>query len=138
MFDAYLVALWGIWLMLFTMFAQHLIAMRAHRQQAQYVPGIVDEKLSHESFVFRSHRTFLNSLENTLMMLATTFLAIFIGISPSGVAAAVWIYAIARLIHMLLYYKIATEENPSPRSYFFLIGILANLALLISVAIALI
>jgi hypothetical protein len=32
---------------------------------------------------------------------------------------------------MALYYAIATEKNPSPRSYFFLIGIIANVVMLV-------
>ena len=43
-------------------------------------------------------------------------------------------FAIARLIHMVLYYKIATERNPSPRSYFYLIGMLSNLVLVVMIA----
>jgi glutathione S-transferase len=43
----------------------------------------------------------------------------------------VWIYAISRILHMALYYVIATESNPSPRSYFFMVGFVANLVLLI-------
>ena len=40
-----------------------------------------------------------------------------------------WVFAIARLAHMVLYYAIATERNPSPRSYFYVIGMLSNLVL---------
>jgi hypothetical protein len=32
---------------------------------------------------------------------------------------------------MVLYYAIATEKNPSPRSYFFLIGVVANITMLV-------
>jgi uncharacterized MAPEG superfamily protein len=138
MFTSYAIAFWGIWATLITMFAQHFIAIRAHRQQSQYIPGIVSESLSHGSFVFRSHRTFQNSIENTFMMLATTMLAIFVEVSATGVAVAIWVYACARFMHMVLYYKIATESNPSPRSYFFMIGLITNLVLLISTAVAMI
>jgi hypothetical protein len=31
---------------------------------------------------------------------------------------------------MALYYSIATEKNPSPRSYFFLVGLAANITIL--------
>ncbi|WP_343044300.1 hypothetical protein [Teredinibacter haidensis] len=34
---------------------------------------------------------------------------------------------------MLLFYVIATEKNPSPRSYSYLIGLLVNLGLLVPV-----
>ena len=62
------------------------------------------------------------------------FLAVLVGFSPVSLAATTWIYAIARLIHMALYYKIATEQNPSPRSYFYLIGMLSNLVLVVMIA----
>ncbi|MEC7164145.1 MAG: MAPEG family protein, partial [Pseudomonadota bacterium] len=39
-------------------------------------------------------------------------------------------YALARLLHMILYYRIATEKNPSPRSYFYAIGLLTTLYLI--------
>jgi hypothetical protein len=31
---------------------------------------------------------------------------------------------------MVLYYSISTEKNPSPRSYFYLIALVANIILL--------
>ncbi len=87
--------------------------------------------LSHESFVFRSHRTFINSQENLLLMLGTVTVAIAVGMDAAWVAGCVWVYAIARLVHMVLYYIIATEKNPSPRSYFYMIGFVANFVLLV-------
>jgi glutathione S-transferase len=135
MLDHYLVSFWGLLLVLFTMLLQTLIATGAHRKQKQYVPGVVDEALGHNSFVFRSHRTFQNSLENTPLMLLTAVLAVLVGLSSAWLAATVWTFAIARLIHMALYYAISTERNPSPRSYFYMIGLLANLVLMVMVAI---
>ena len=76
MLDQYLLSYWGLLVMVFTMLLQSLIATGAHRKQSQYVPGVVSETLGHDSFVFRSHRTFQNSLENTPMMFATAVLAI--------------------------------------------------------------
>ena len=46
-------------------------------------------------------------------------------------------FALSRILHMALYYAIATEKNPSPRSYFFLLGVVANIALLVFVGLAL-
>jgi uncharacterized MAPEG superfamily protein len=46
-------------------------------------------------------------------------------------AMCVWVYVVARLIHMILYYVIATEKNPSPRTYFFLISFIANIVMLV-------
>ena len=44
----------------------------------------------------------------------------------------------ARIIHMVLYYKIVTEKNPSPRSLFWAIGFITNIYLLIDLGIHLI
>ena len=129
--EAYSSALVGIWIILLTVFIQSMVASIAHRRQKHYVPGIVDDKLSHESFVFRSHRTLINSLENLVLMLGTVVVAMLAGVEASWVAGTVWVYALARLAHMWLYYVIATEKNPSPRSYFYAIGMLANLVLLV-------
>jgi len=113
-----------------TLVVQTFVAMRAHRKQKQYIPGIVDEKLGHESFVFRSHRTYQNSLENAPLMFFTLILAMMVNVDPFTLAILAWVFVVARIIHMMLYYKIATEKNPSPRSYFFLIAFLANVVTL--------
>lgn len=131
MSTTYAFAIWGLWLILLTVFIQSAVASVAHRKQKHYVPGIVDNKLSHESFVFRSDRTFLNSHENLLMMFGPALLAMFVGMDAYWVGLLVWIYAIARIIHMALYYVIATEKNPSPRSYFYMVGNIATLVLLV-------
>jgi len=73
----------------------------------------------------------MNSLENLPILLSTAFLAIFVGVSPFWTGVLLWVYALARLGHMILYYKIATEKNPSPRTFFFMIGFLANIGLLL-------
>lgn len=130
MLTQYHITLAALFVILATVLVQSLVAMIAHRRQAVYIPGIIDERLGHESFVFRSHRTFQNSLENTPLMVGTVVVAMLSGLPASMLALISWIYAIARLIHMGLYYAIATEKNPSPRSYFYLVGLIANLVLM--------
>jgi uncharacterized MAPEG superfamily protein len=73
----------------------------------------------------------MNSLENLPLMLGTTFMAVLIGANSFWTGIFVWVFAIARILHMVLYYAIATEQNPSPRTWFFMIGLLANVALLV-------
>lgn len=136
-FETYNFTLWGMWLIFVTIVAQAMIATVAHRKQTQYVPGIVDDKLSHESFVFRSHRTIQNSLENIVQFIVPAILAMLVGANEGWLSGLVWTYAIARLIHMVLYYAIATEKNPSPRSYFYIIGLFANIGVLVLLASAL-
>ena len=131
MLATYSFAIWGLWLILITIFVQAAVASIAHRKQSHSVPGIVDDNLSHASFVFRSHRTFLNSHENLLMIFGPALLGMLVGMDAYWLGILVWVYAIARILHMALYYVITTEKNPSPRSYFFMVGNIANLVLLV-------
>lgn len=136
-FQDYHPALWGILIIIVTLLIQAFVGSAVKARQPGAVPGKVDPNLSHGSFVFRAHRTFMNSLENVPVMLATAFLAVLAGANASWTAVFIWAFALARLVHMLLYYIIATEKNPSPRSYFYLTGMISNAALLILSGIAL-
>ena len=129
--DQYAASLVVLTLLVLMVVIQSLVATVAHRKQKQYVPGIVSSELDHSSFVFRSHRTFQNSLENVPIFVVSAMLAMFIGVEVTTLYWCVLIFTVARLIHMLLFYKIATNANPSPRSYFYLIGFFAQLALLV-------
>lgn len=135
MFEAYHSSFAGLWLVLATITVQALVAVGVHRRQKKVIPGIVDPKLSHDSFVFRSDRTFRNSLENIAPFFGLAVLAVLSGFSAERLAIIVWIYALTRLAHMVLYYRIATETNPSPRSYFWLIGMVATLYLIVDLGI---
>ena len=68
----------------------------------------------------------------------TAILAVMVGADAYWTGVVIWIMALARVLHMVLYYAIATDKNPSPRSYFYLIAVLANIALLGLCAFALI
>ena len=130
MLETYITSLIGLWLIMTTITLQAVIATGAHRRQSKMVPGIVDPALSHDSFVFRSDRTFRNSLENIAPFFGLSVLAMIAGFSPDRLAIVIWVYALARLLHMILYYRIATEKNPSPRSYFYIIGLMATFYLI--------
>ena len=67
-----------------------------------------------------------------------TIIAILAGYDANGLMIIVWIYAISRIIHMLLYYIVATDKNPSIRSIFYIIGFIANLYLMVDLGIFLI
>jgi uncharacterized MAPEG superfamily protein len=71
-----------------------------------------------------------------VIMFATIIMAMFMGISATWVAVCVWIYAIARLLHMWSYYAISSNRNPSLRSLFYVIGLVANVVLLSKVGLA--
>ena len=129
----------GLWLILTTIVVQAMVAIRVHRRQkGGYNVGVIKPELGQSSFVFRSHRTFHNSLENIIPMFGMAILAMLAGYGAFKLAVVVWIYAIARIIHMYLYYKIATDKNPSPRSIFWAIGFLTNIYLIVDLGIFLI
>ncbi|MDO3380670.1 MAPEG family protein [Gilvimarinus algae] len=120
----------GTFIALVTLFVQALVAATSKAKQPGAVPGKISDSLSHDSFVFRAHRTFMNSLENMPLFLGSVFLGMFAGAHPRWLGIFVVVYALARIVHMVLYYAIATEKNPSPRSYFFGIALLAQIGIL--------
>ncbi|KAA9132535.1 MAPEG family protein [Marinihelvus fidelis] len=128
--DQYTSAFWGLFVVLLVLLVQWLVASGSKALREGAIPGKIDPSLSHSSFVFRAHRTFMNSLENLPAMLGASFLAILVGASALWTGVFIWVFAAARIAHMALYYAIATEKNPSPRSYFFMLGSLANIGLL--------
>ena len=133
-YSAYL----AFYLYLVMVLVQWAVATFAKAKQPNAIPGKIDENLSHDSFVFRSHRTYQNTLENSTLFVGTVFTAFIINFQSPVFAICVWTYVVARIVHMVLYYAIATERNPSPRSYFFLIGVIANVIMLILLGLRLI
>ncbi|MGO2012845.1 MAG: MAPEG family protein [Pseudoalteromonas sp.] len=123
-------AYFALYLYFIMLLIQWGVASFSKANQPGTVPGKLSDNLSHESFVFRAHRTFHNTIENSPLFLGTVLFAFIVGLQSSIFAISVWIYVIARIIHMALYYMIATEKNPSPRSYFFLVGVAANIVIL--------
>ncbi|CAH0992407.1 hypothetical protein SIN8267_02527 [Sinobacterium norvegicum] len=133
----YHTALFGFFVIVLTLIVQTMVAAFSKASMPGAVPGKIDASLSHESFVFRANRTVANSLENVPAILGSFILAVLSGADAQWTAIFVWLYALARLLHMVLYYVIATEKNPSPRSYFYLLGVIATLGLLITGLLAL-
>ena len=130
MLESYSVAFLGILIIILTVVVQSIVAAKSKASQPGAIPGKIDISLSHSSFVFRTNRTFANSLENISVMLGASFLAILVGANIFWTGVIIWVMAISRIIHMVLYYSISTEKNPSPRSYFYLIALVANIILL--------
>ena len=113
-----------------------MVAVRVHRRQSGgYSPGVIKSELGQSSIVFRAHRTFQNSLENIIPFLGMAIIAMLSGYGAFKLSIIIWTYAISRIIHMILYYKIATNKNPSPRSIFWAIGFLASFYLMIDLGI---
>ena len=129
--DQYQFVFLGLWLILSTIVFQAIIFIRAHRRTKGYKVGVMDASLGQDSFLFRSYRTFWNSLENIVPLFGMAVIAVLSGYNPETLSIIVWIFAITRIIHMLLYYFIATEKNPSIRSLFYIIGFIANIYLMI-------
>ena len=130
--------LWAFWTLIAIYFVQWLVASTVKARQPGAIPGKLPDQLSHDSFVFRTHRTYMNSLENAPLILGAVALAWLSESFEFWLALWLWVYVAARVGHMLCYYAIATEKNPSPRSYFFIIGVVANLALFILATIQLV
>ncbi|MEO9943825.1 MAPEG family protein [Paraglaciecola sp.] len=112
------------------MLVQQIVATVAHRKQKNMVPGVVDSQLDHHSFVFRSHRTFMNSIENVPVFVLTALVGLLVGVESQSLLIVSSVFLVARFIHMVLFYLIATNTNPSPRSYFYMIGLLSQIYLI--------
>ncbi len=139
MLEEYQSVFLGLWLVLATMIIQAIVAVRVHRRQkGGYNVGVIKPELGQSSIVFRAHRAFQNSLENITPLMGMAIIAALSGYSATKLSVIVWIYAIARIVHMALYYKIATDKNPSPRSVFWAIGFLTNLYLMFDLGVHLI
>ena len=138
MLETYQTVFIGLWLILSTIIIQAIILIRSHRKQKGYKVGVMNSSLGQESFLFRSYRVFWNSLENIVPMFGMALLAILSGYDSSTLSAIIWIYALTRVIHMFLYYFIATDKNPSIRTIFYLVGFFATLYLMIDLGIFLI
>ena len=96
---------------------------------------MIDPSLGQESLFFRAYRTFWNSIENIIPLFGMAVLAMMAGYDPRKLSIIVWIYAITRIIHMILYYQIATDKNPSIRSLFWATGLFANVYLMVDLGI---
>ena len=120
----------GVAFILATVVVQHLVATVMKSKEQGAVPGTVPKDMTPANTTFRVWRTHQNSLENLTVMLGTVFLSVTIGVSPMVVAVLVWIFAVGRFMHMILYYFTAPKGNPSSRSWFFLAALFANVALL--------
>ena len=136
MLDEYQSVFLGLWLILATIIIQAMVAIRVHRRQkGGYKVGVIKPELGQSSIVFRAHRTFQNSLENITPLLGMAIIGVLTGYGAFKLSVIVWIYALTRIMHMILYYKIATDKNPSPRSIFWAIGFLTNFYLMIDLGI---
>lgn len=133
----YTLTFWGLFVILATLIVQSLVAALVKAKQPGAIPGKMNPELGHESFVYRSNRCLANSLENATIMLGTSVLAILVGANPKWAGICTLGFALARLGHMWLYYVIATEKNPSPRSYFYLLGLVLNIILLVQICLSL-
>ena len=65
------------------------------------------------------------------MIFGPALLGMLVGMDAYWLGMLVWVYAIARILHMALYYVTKTANNPSPRSYFYMVGSMANLVLFV-------
>ena len=95
----------------------------------------MDPALGQTSFLFRAYRTFWNSIENIIPLFGIAILAILSEYNSQKLSIILWIYAVSRIIHMIIYYKVVTNKNPSLRSIPFGIGFLACFYLIVDLGI---
>ncbi len=129
-FHQYSASFLGLGFIFVIIWIQSVLAAVSKASQKGAIPGVDPFEKSQQSFVFRAHRTHLNSLENIVPMFGGAMLCIVASANIIWTAIFIWSYGVARFIHMILYYGIPTDKNPSPRSYFYLIGLLSSLCLI--------
>ena len=61
----------AFYLYLLLVFVQWSVATFSKAKQANAIPGKIDDNLSHHSFVFRAHRTYQNTLENSVLFVGS-------------------------------------------------------------------
>ena len=125
MFEIYKLVFFALWVILTTIFAQAVVLIVAHRMQKNYKVGVIDASLGQQSFLFRSYRAFWNSVENVVLIFPLVIVGILIDYDSNRFGIITWVYAVSRIGHMLVYYFIATDRNPSLRSVFWLFGFFA-------------
>ncbi len=125
MFEIYKLVFFALWVILTTIFAQAVVLVVAHRMQKNYKVGVIDASLGQQSFLFRSYRAFWNSVENVVLIFPMVIVGILIDYDSNRLGIITWVYAVSRIGHMLVYYFIATDRNPSLRSVFWLFGFFA-------------
>ena len=125
MFEIYKLVFFALWVILTTIFAQAVVLIVAHRMQKNYKVGVIDASLGQQSFLFRSYRAFWNSVENVVLIFTLVIVGILIDYDSNRLGIITWVYAVSRIGHMLVYYFIATDRNPSLRSVFWLFGFFA-------------
>jgi uncharacterized MAPEG superfamily protein len=125
MFEIYKLVFFALWVILTTIFAQAVVLIVAHRKQKNYKVGVIDASLGQQSFLFRSYRAFWNSVENVVLIFPLVIVGILIDYDSNRLGIITWVYAVSRIGHMLVYYFIATDRNPSLRSVFWLFGFFA-------------
>lgn len=124
-------AIYALALIVLTLFLQWFFASGAKAKRAGAVPGKEDPDWGPKEFAFRAHRTFMNSLENIPFLFGAVLVAYFAGANSIFVSACLWTFAVARIVYTFWYYSVSTEKNPSGRTGVFMVGLLANLVLLI-------
>ena len=65
----------AFYLYLIMLLVQWAVATFSKAKEPNAVPGKIDEDLSHDSFIFRAHRTFHNTLENSALCIGTVIFA---------------------------------------------------------------
>lgn len=100
--------------------------------RAKHVPGMPVTE-GHGSFLFRATRAHANTYENIGLFLLLVMLCLFGGANPLWTSIGIWVFVVARAVHMICYYA----DLRAIRSTAFTIGAIAELGLLAVAIIAL-
>lgn len=109
-----------------------LIVLGVANRRDPHVPGMPITE-GHGSFFFRAARAHANLLENLPAFLLLALAAVVLGANPRWTGYAAWAFVVARVLHAVCYYT----DKRTARSAMFGLGALAQLAMLVVVAIAL-
>ncbi|HUP91217.1 MAG TPA: MAPEG family protein [Solimonas sp.] len=130
-FSQYVASLAGMLCLAGLMFVQFLVA-DISGIRAKHVPGMPVTG-GHADFLFRATRALANTNENIGLFLLIVLCGILLGANPAWMATGVWLFVVARAVHMGCYYA----DLRTLRSAGFTLGALAQLALLVIAALAL-
>ena len=109
-----------------------LIVLGVANRRDPHVPGMPVTD-GHGNFFFRAARAHANLVENLPVYLLLTLAAVVLGASPRWTGYMAWAFVIARVLHAGCYYS----DQRAARSAMFGLGALAQLGMLVVVAVAL-
>lgn len=119
-----------VWLLVLclTVLVQGFLAGVLGFANGEEVPGL-PLKGTHANTNFRILRTYHNSTENFSVLIATTILAIFAGVSPLLINWLVGLHVVLRIAYWAVYYSGVGKVAGGPRTLTYVAAFLMNVIL---------